>query len=144
MQVYQLNKATEGIHLRIFSIWPFATGICNLNFTCIFILFLNFCQEDDDSSWYSLSGLPVTLMNFAKFMSTGPILTIKLIEKVSGTYFFFLFLNMGGQGALNFSKWRHDLFFNFLLNMEGPTPGGHSTLEVTGWSDRLETIPFTN
>ena len=67
--------------------------------------------------------LPVTLMNYAKFMSTGPILTIKLIIRLVELI---LFLNMGeaGQGALNFSKWRHDLFFNFLLNMEGPTPGG--------------------
>ena len=43
--------------------------------------------------------LPVTLMNFANFMSTGPILTIKLIVRLVEHIFFFKY---GGQGALNF------------------------------------------
>ena len=76
--------------------------------------------------------LPVTLINFAKFMSTDPILTMKLIVRLMEHIFFSFFKYGGGQGALNFSKWRHDLFFNFLLNMEGPTPGGH---QLWKWRD---------
>ena len=62
-------------------------------------------------------------------------------HKVSNwAYFFFLFLNGGRAGGTQLWKWWHDLFCQFFLNMEGPR--GHSTLEVMGWSDRLETIPF--
>ena len=43
--------------------------------------------------------LPVTLMNFAKFMSTGPILTIKLIVRLVEHIFFSFFKYGGGQGA---------------------------------------------
>ena len=86
-------------------------------------------------------GTPCDIDELCQIHVYIPILTIKLIVRLVEHI---IFLNMGGgQGALNFSKWRHDLFFNFLLNMEGPTPGG-TQLWVTGWSDRLETIPFTN
>ena len=71
-------------------------------------------------------------MNFAKFMSTGPILTIKLIVRLVEHIFFSFFKYEGGRGNSTFRSDGIDLFFNFLLNMEGPTPGGHSTLEVTG------------
>ena len=90
-------------------------------------------------------GTPCDIDELCQIHVYRPYIDNQINRKVSGAYFFsFFFKYGGGQGALNFLKWRHDLFFNFLLNMEGPTPGGHSTLEVTGWSDRLETIPFTN
>ena len=49
-------------------------------------------------------GTPCDIDELCQIHVYRPYIDNQINRKVSGAYFFFLFLNMGGQGALNFSN----------------------------------------